>query len=107
MLDILTLIIFLVAIICGLGAFKLGKGFGYMLRPAFAVMTFLAAWSLLVTAFWLLGVELKVGTIQDGKMEENWWLPIATSGYTALVYFSGRWNKRRKEAGASPASLKS
>lgn len=100
MLDILTLIIFLVAIVFGIGAFKVGKGFGYMIRPGFAVITFLAAWSLLVTAFWLLGGELKVGTIQDGKMEENWWLPIATTGYAVLAYLLGRWQRSRQETRA-------
>lgn len=96
MLDTLTIILFLVAIIAGLGGFKLGQGFGYILRPGFALITFLAAWSVLVTVFWLAGVELKVGTIQDGKMAENWWLPIATTGYAALVYGVGVWNKRNR-----------
>ena len=101
MQDVLTLNIFLVATIFGIGGFKLGKGFGYTVRPAFAVMTFLAAWSLLVTVFWLLGVELQVGTIQDGKMEENWWLPIATIAFAALTYFVGCQNRNNKEHGTS------
>lgn len=98
MLDVLTIILFMMAIIAGIVGFKFGKGFGLFLRPGFALMTFLAVWSILVTVFWFAGLELKVGTIQDGKMADNWWLPIATSAYGALVYFVGRWHKKRKEA---------
>lgn len=101
MIGLLTISIFLIAIIFGVGAFKLGKGFGYMVRPAFSVMTFLAVWSLMVTIFWLLGVDLKVGTVQDGKMEDNWWLPVATIAFAALTYFVGCQNRKSKEHGAS------
>lgn len=65
-----------------------------LLRPLFAAMVTMTVWSILVTTFWSLGVELKVGTIRDGKMEDNTWLPLATSLFTALTYLTLRMHKR-------------
>jgi len=107
MLNVLTIALFMVAIIVGVVGFKLSKGFGLLLRPSFVVLTFLSAWSVLVTVFWLAGVELKVGTIQDGKMAVNWWLPIATTGYAAAIYFVGRRHNKHKEVVAGRSSPKS
>ncbi len=75
--GVLTLGLALMSILAGLVAFKQCKGFGGG-RVLVSGLTVLSVWGASVYLFWLAGVELKVGTIQDDNMRQHWWLPLAT-----------------------------
>ena len=55
-------------------------------RLAFSLMMLLTAWIGSTFIFWLLGYELKIGTVDQGLMGENWWLPFVTALWAGLTY---------------------
>lgn len=88
----LTILIWLIACATGGIAFARTKQPGgrwrIALRVMFGISVMLAIWSVVTYALWLAGVPLKIGTIQEGHMAENWWLPGFTVIWAALCYRS-------------------
>ena len=87
----LTILVWLVACAAGGLVFarthRAGDGVGRVIpRVMCGVMVMLSVWSVAVYALWLADVPLKVGTIEEGKMGENWWLPGVTVIWAALSY---------------------
>jgi hypothetical protein len=60
------------------------------MRIAFCLMVGLSFWITSVYLFWLIGFDLKVVTIENGKMHEQWWLPSAVVFWTVLTYYSAK-----------------
>jgi len=60
------------------------------MRIVFSLLVGVSFWITSVYVFWLVGFELQVGTIQDGKMHEQWWLPSAVIFWTVLAYYVSR-----------------
>lgn len=48
----------------------------------------LAAYSNLAYIIWICGFPLSIGTVNNGKMAENFWLPPATLLYAVFMYYS-------------------
>lgn len=89
----LTILIWLIAFATGGIAFartkkQPGDRWRIVQRVIFSLSVMLAIWSVVTYALWLAGVPLKIGTIQDGHMAENWWLPGFTVIWAALSYRS-------------------
>lgn len=61
-----------------------------VMRVLFSVMVGLSFWTTSVFIFWLIGFDLQVGTIKDGKMNDHWWLPPAVVLWTVLTYYASR-----------------
>lgn len=40
--------------------------------------------------FWLMGFDLQVGTVQNGDMDKQWWLPSIMILWTVLTYHSAK-----------------
>ena len=57
------------------------------MRIVFSILVGLSFWITSVYIFWLMGFDLQVGTIQEGKMHEQWWLPSAVIFWTVLAYY--------------------
>jgi len=87
----LTIALWLCSFICIAISFINTKHWdGKFMRILFCLMVGLSVWVTSVYSFWLFEFELKVGTVQNGKMNENWWLPSAVLVWTVLTYYSGR-----------------
>lgn len=89
--DLLTTSLWLLSFIAGgIGFTKIyrtAEGFsGFAVRLMFGLYLALSVWVVSTYLLWLFGVELKIGTIQDGAMAENWWLPIITVAWTYLIF---------------------
>ena len=61
-----------------------------LLRFCFCLLLGLSFWTISSYSFWLAGFQLNIGTVQNGKMAENWWLPFAISCWTLLTYLTAK-----------------
>ena len=60
------------------------------MRVLFCLMVGLSFWITSVFVFWLIGFDLQVGTIENGKMNEQWWLPPVVIFWTVLTYYTSK-----------------
>lgn len=60
---------------------------GKLVRIAFSVMCGLSFWVISTYILWLAGINLDIGTVKNGKMSENWFLPIVTPAWTLALYW--------------------
>ncbi|CAE6794968.1 hypothetical protein R70006_05029 [Paraburkholderia domus] len=84
-----------------------GKGFDYS-RWSFVAATGLAAYVNSAWILWACGVPLAIGTVQDGRMGENYWLgPVAIvyAVLTFLVYAVVRRGRAGRGGGVNRKSL--
>jgi hypothetical protein len=58
-----------------------------IMRVVFSLLVGLSFWITSVYVFWLMGFDLQVGTIENGKMHEQWWLPSVVIFWTVLAYY--------------------
>ena len=57
------------------------------LRFVFCILTGLSFWGLSTYSLWLMGFELDIGTVKNGKMAIHWWLPPSTLLWTVATYY--------------------
>ena len=67
-----------------------------ILRFVFCILTGLSFWGLSTYSLWLMGFELEIGTVKDGKMDIHWWLPPSTLLWTVATYYFAK-NLKEKE----------
>lgn len=60
------------------------------MRILFCLMVGLSFWVTSTYVFWLMGFELQVGTVQNGDMDKQWWLPSIVILWTVLTYHSAK-----------------
>lgn len=63
---------------------------GIAMRLLFGICVFMALWSCTAYAFWLAGVQLKIGTINRGIMGDQWWLGPLWLIWAALTRYELR-----------------
>ena len=61
-----------------------------LMRLVFGACVGLAAWSCSAFGLWIIGIELKIGTILSGRMAETWWLGPFCIFWSILAYLSLR-----------------
>lgn len=90
----LTLLLFGCTLAVGFIAYRhtatLGREESLFMRTAlrftFGACVFLATWSCIAFALWAAGIDLKIGTITDGRMNETWWLGPFCIVWAVLAY---------------------
>tara|TARA_B100001063_G_C16775524_1_gene564944 strand:- start:2920 stop:3195 length:276 start_codon:yes stop_codon:yes gene_type:complete len=88
---VLTISLWLLSFVCiALTSTKTKHWNARVMRVLFSVMVGLSFWTTSVFIFWLIGFDLQVGTIKDGKMNDHWWLPLAVVFWTVLTYYVSR-----------------
>ncbi|WP_196161811.1 hypothetical protein [Reinekea sp. G2M2-21] len=75
-------------VIGGVGYNASKKQLSELGRILFSIMLTLSSWLLISYIAWVLGVELDIGTVSDGKMQEHWWLPIVALIMAVFSYFA-------------------
>lgn len=91
-----TLLLFGCALAVGFIAYRhtatLGHGESFFMRTAlrvtFGTCVFLATWSCIAFALWAVGINLKIGTVSNGRMNETWWLGPLCIVWAVLAYVS-------------------
>jgi hypothetical protein len=87
----LTVSLWLLSFLCIAIAMAVTKHWeAKFMRLMFCLMIGLSVWVTSVYIFWLTGFELQVGTIENGKMNDQWWLPSVVIFWTVLTYVSGK-----------------
>lgn len=91
----ITLLLWCVSVVIGSVGFTKTRrvpesALDYLLRISFGLCLAMSAWSVSAFALWWQGVPLRIGTVLDGNMAENWWLPFATVTWTFLTYMAMR-----------------
>lgn len=87
----LTILLWLFSIVTGaIGFSKVRRGrenwMAFTMRVAFGVGLALSIWLVASYVFWLADINLKIGTVIEGKMAENWWLPFVAVALTYLAF---------------------
>lgn len=59
-------------------------------RGMFCILVGLSIWSVSIYLVWMLGFDLKVGTIENGEMKSHSWLPPLTVVWTVLTYYAAK-----------------
>lgn len=87
----LTIALWLCSFICiAISISKTKHWDAKFMRVVFCLMVGLSFWITSVYVFWLIGFDLQVGTIESGKMNNQWWLPSVVIFWTALTYYTSR-----------------
>ncbi len=92
--TIITLALFSASLTCGAIAYTHTEKFGsrmlpifrYAIRFTFSGSVFLGVWASSSYAFWLMRVPLKIGTISNGKIADQWWLGPVCLIWAGLAY---------------------
>jgi hypothetical protein len=88
------LTLFAASILVGLSTWKHSRTLGTTIpepirsaaRLNLSFCAFLSVWSLTTYVLWDSGVDLKLGSIASGRMQEAWWLGPASAVFATLTY---------------------